>query len=391
VATDPTKIQSIKKLSVPISVKHLRAFLGMAGYYRKFIANYGSISRPLTELLKKNVQFIWTPVAQQAFLSLKAALMAAPVLALPDFSSSFDIHTDASGVGIGAVLSQKGHPIAYLSKALSPRAQAFSTYEKECLALILAVEKWKSYLQHKEFTIYTDHKSLIHLESQQLTNSIQHKAFCKLLGLQYKVKYKEGRANNVADALSRCPDTSELAAISISKPRWLEIVVDSYLRDPEAKELLTQLSVHSPNSQGYSLHDGIIKYNGRIWLGNHDEAKQAILLALHSSGIGGHSGFTATDHKVRSLFAWPQLKEDVKKYVAHCTVCQQAKSEHVGTPGLLQPLPIPDKAWDIVSLDFIEGLPKSGRYDTILVVIDKFTKCGHFIPLSHPYNALSIA
>ena len=102
---------------------------------------------------------------------------------IADFQYSFDIHTDASGVGIGAVLSQKGHPVDYLSKALCARSQALSTYEKECLALIMAVDKWKAYLQHKMFTIFTYHKSLIHLESQQLTNSIQHKAFCKLLGL----------------------------------------------------------------------------------------------------------------------------------------------------------------------------------------------------------------
>lgn len=219
----------------------------------------------MTELLKKNVQFVWSSTTDTTFHALKQALIAAPVLALPNFQLSFDVHTDASGLGIGAVLYQLGHPIAYLSKALSVRAQALSTYEKECLALILAVEKWKQYLQHREFTIYTDHKSLIHLEAQQLTNSIQHKAFCKLLGLQYKVKYKQGTTNIVADALSRYPDTSEVAAISVSTPRWLEIVVESYLHDPQAKQMLTQLSINSPDSSGYSLHDGVIKYNDRIW------------------------------------------------------------------------------------------------------------------------------
>lgn len=297
-------------------VKQLRAFLGLAGYYRKFIANYGSISRPLTELLKKHVHFVWSPVAHSAFLALKEALISAPVLTFPDFKLPFELHTDASGTGIGAVLSQRGHPIAYLSKSPSPRAQALSTYEKECLALIMAVEKWKAYLQHREFTISTDHKSLTHMESQHLTNSIQHKAFCKLLGLQYIVKYKQGTANTVADALSRCTVNSGLAAISVSKPRWLEVVVESYLQDPEAKKLLTQLSISSPDSHGYSLHEGIIKYHDRIWLGNHIETKHAILLALHSSGVGGHSGFTATYHKVRSLFSWPNMKKDVKTYVA---------------------------------------------------------------------------
>lgn len=255
----------------------------------------------------------------------------------------------------------------------------------------MAVEKWKSYLQHQQFTIFTDHKSLIHLEEQQLTNSVQHKAFCKLLGLQYQVKYKQGAANGAADALSRQYQHHSVSAISISKPRWLEVVVEGYLQDPETKTLLTQLSLQSPNETGYSLHDGIIKYKDRIWLGNHQQAKQAILLALHASGVGGHSGITATYQKVKALFAWPNLKRDVKDYVNGCTVCQQAKLEHTRTPGLLQPLPIPEKAWDIISLDFIEGLPKSSRFDTILVIVDKFTKYGHFIPLAHAYTAMTVA
>lgn len=99
----------------------------------------------------------------------------------------------------------------------------------------------------------------------------------------------------------------------------------------------------------------------------------------------------ATYNKIKSLFAWPKLKQDVAAYVSKCEVCQKVKSEHSKTPGLLQPLPVPSQAWQIVSLDFIEGLPKSKAFDTILVVIDMFTKYGHFIPLSHPYSALSIA
>lgn len=391
VATDPEKIKAVQSWPTPTNIKQLRGFLGLSGYYRKFIQGYGTISKPLTELLKKNISFVWSSTVNEAFLALKEALVKAPVLALPDFSKPFTLHTDASGVDIGAVLSQHGHPIAYLSKTLSSRSQAFSTYEKECLALIMAVEKWKSYLQHQQFTIFTDHKSLIHLEEQQLTNSVQHQAFCKLLGLQYQVKYKQGAANGAADALSRQYQHHSVSAISISKPRWLEVVVEGYLQDPETKTLLTQLSLQSPNETGYSLLDGIIKYKDRIWLGNHQQAKQAILLALHASGVGGHNDITATYQKVKALFAWPNLKRNVKDYVNGCTVCQQAKLEHTRTPGLLQPLPIPEKAWDIISLDFIEGLPKSSRFDTILVIVDKFTKYGHFIPLAHPYTAMTVA
>jgi len=130
-------------------------------------------------------------------------LISAPVLALPDFSKPFTIETDASANGIGVVLMQSGHPIAYLSKSLGIKAQALSTYEKECLTLIMAVTKWKPYLQHKKFTILTDQKSLIHLGGQKIHQGMQQKAFIKLLGLQYKLVYKKGLENKAADALSR--------------------------------------------------------------------------------------------------------------------------------------------------------------------------------------------
>jgi hypothetical protein len=224
VATDPSKIQAVKDWPTPKNIKQLRGFLGLSGYYRKFIRNYGAISKPLTTLLCNNVPFVWSSIVNAAFCALKQALIEAPVLALPDFSKAFAIDIDASDAGIGAVLMQQHHPVAYLSKSLGPKAQAMSTYEKECMAIIMAVDRWKSYLQHQPFTIYTDHKSLIHLEEQKLTNVIQHKAFCKLLGLQYKVLYRQGTTNRAADALSN-KDHSELNAISISKPKWLEVVV----------------------------------------------------------------------------------------------------------------------------------------------------------------------
>jgi ABC-type antimicrobial peptide transport system ATPase subunit len=124
----------------------LRGFLGLIGYYRKFIKHYGLLSKPLSDLLKKNVQFQWTAEANTAFEQLKAQLIQALVLAVPDFSQQFVIETDASDLGIGAVLMQNHHPVAYLSKALGPRNQALSVYEKECLAILLAVEKWRPYL-----------------------------------------------------------------------------------------------------------------------------------------------------------------------------------------------------------------------------------------------------
>lgn len=391
VATEPSKVAVVSSWPRPQTVKQLRGFLGLTGYYRRFIKQYGVISQPLTQLLKKNVQFLWTSVEQKAFDTLKQALIQAPVLALPDFNKVFTMETDASDLGMGAVLMQ-GHPISFLSKSFYDKNKGLSTYEKECMAVLLAVEKWRPYLQHKEFILKTDNRSLLFLTEQRATTKLQQKAMLKLMDLNFKIQYKQGHTNKAADALSRLSESDqEISAIYVGQPSWLQVLQEGYLQDVEATEKLTQLSLQSTPLNGYNLVDGIFKYKNRIWVGNNQLAQRHILQALHSSAIGGHSCINATYQRVKALFAWPQLKASVVEYVQACQVCQQAKPEHVKLPGLLQPLPVPTQAWQSVSLDFIEGLPKSNSYDVLLIVIDRFSKYAHFIPLSHPYSALQVA
>jgi hypothetical protein len=176
--------------------------LGLAGFYRKFVRNFGMISIPLFGLLKKHVLFIWTPALQTTFHLLKKALVSAPVLALPDFSQPFCVFTDACQYGVGVVLMQKDHPLAFLSRALGPKNQGMSTYEKEYMAIILAITNWRSYLQLAEFTIYTDHHSLSQLNEQYLHTVWQQKVYTKLAGLQYKIVYSKGTDNAAVDAMS---------------------------------------------------------------------------------------------------------------------------------------------------------------------------------------------
>jgi len=140
VSTDPSKVQAIVDWLVPSTVKELRSFVGLAGYYRKFVRHFGIVSRPLTNLLKKGMLFVWTSEHDSAFATLKSFLSTAPVLALPDFAVPFAIETDACDSGVGDVLLQRGHPLAFLSKALGPRTRGLSTYEKEYLAILVAVE-----------------------------------------------------------------------------------------------------------------------------------------------------------------------------------------------------------------------------------------------------------
>lgn len=201
---------------------------------RKFVRDFGLISRPLNDMLKKQAVFVWTTDKEATFQALKEALVTAPVLALPNFHKTFEIETDASDKGIGAVLMQEGHPLAYLSKSLGHRTQGLSTYEKESLAIILAMDHWRSYLQHAIFVIRTNHKSLVHLEDQRLTTPWQQKVMTKLLGLQYHLVYKKGIHNRAADALSRKTVNSveELAAVSTCVLSWLSKVVEGYEEGP---------------------------------------------------------------------------------------------------------------------------------------------------------------
>jgi hypothetical protein len=172
VAVDPSKVKSVMAWPTPKNVKGVRGFLGLTGYYRKFIRDYGKIAKPLTELTKKD-GFKWNEGAQAAFETLKQKLTTAPVLALPDFTKQFMIECDASGGGLGAILMQEKRPIAYFSKALGARNLTKSAYEKELMAMVLAIQHWRPYLLGRKFIVSTDQKSLKQLMQQRIVTMEQ--------------------------------------------------------------------------------------------------------------------------------------------------------------------------------------------------------------------------
>ncbi|KAL0298874.1 UNVERIFIED_CONTAM: Retrovirus-related Pol polyprotein from transposon.6 [Sesamum radiatum] len=201
VATDPQKVQCMENWPVSTTIKALRGFLGLTGYYRKFTKGYRK----------------WNEEAEVAFSKLKEVMCSTPVLALPDFTKPFVVETDACGKGIVAVLMQEGRPIAYLSKALTTKNMGLSSYEKEFLALLLVVTKWKHYLQANHFIITMNQKILKHILDQRVDSILQQKWITKLLGLSYEVQYKKGNENRAADALSRREhDRAECQTYAIS-------------------------------------------------------------------------------------------------------------------------------------------------------------------------------
>ena len=193
------------------------------------------------------------------------------------------------------------------------------------------------------------------------------------------------------DALSRVAHLHTLQAISMVRPNWLQEVLHSYATDPRAQKLLTQLAIQSPDMAGYSLDNGIIRYKNKLWIAQNSALQTKIIAAFHSSAIGGHSSTKATYQRLKTHFAWKGMKMAVEDFVKQCSVCQQAKHTNHSPPGLLQPLPIPEGVWMDISMDFIEGLPKSNGYSVIMVVVDRLTKFAHFVAVKHPYTASTIA
>jgi hypothetical protein len=202
VAVDPTKVQGVRQWPTPKNVKGVRGFLGLTGYYRKFIKDYGKLAKRLTELTKKD-NFYWNEETNKDLQHLKRVMTSPPVLVLPNFELPFEVECDAAGRGLGVVLMQQRQPVAFFSKALSEGNLAKSVYEKELMALVLCIQHWRHYLLGSEFIVYTDHKSLKYFLQQKISSTDQQCWLAKLLGYQFEVKYKPGLENKAADALSR--------------------------------------------------------------------------------------------------------------------------------------------------------------------------------------------
>ncbi|GAU27744.1 hypothetical protein TSUD_215550 [Trifolium subterraneum] len=391
VSVDPNKVLSVTNWPTPRNVKGVRGFLGLTGYYRKFIKDYGKVAKPLTDMTKKDA-FVWGVKAQEAFDTLKRNLTTAPVLALPDFTKDFIIECDASGGGIGAILMQDKRPVAYFSKALGIRNLTKSAYEKELMAVVLAIQHWRPYLIGRKFIVSTDQKSLKQLLQQRMVSADQQNWAAKLLGYDFDIVYKPGKLNKGADALSRVNEGGEMFQVVSSMQRLEEEVVKVEIReDTQLQQVIEALKRDVNSKPGYVYRQGVLLYEGRLVLSAQSTLIPTLLAEFHATPQGGHSGFYRTYRRISTNVYWMGMKNRVQKFVKACDTCQRQKYLTTTPGGLLQPLPIPNHIWEDLSMDFITGLPKSKGYEAILVVVDRLSKYVHFIPLKHPYTARVVA
>src|ERR1041385_141612 len=406
VAVDPSKVSTVTEWETPTTVGDIRNFLGLAGYYRRFIENLSKLAKPMMELLKKENKFVWSEDCDTSFQELKKRLVTAPILCLPDIHKDFQVYCDASRRGLGCVLMQGGRLVAYASRQLKNHEQNYPTHDLELAAVVHALKTWRQYLVCNHCDVFTDHKSLKYIFTQKELNLRQSRWLELIKDYDLNVQYHPGKANVVADALSRkghinvanvedmplelCEQFKNLrleivpkgyvATLEV-KPNLLERIREAQKGDAEIGEV--KVNMTKGKAEGF-LEDehGAIWFEKRICVPQDIEIRKLILQEAHDSPYAIHPGNTKMYLDLRERFWWPSLKREIAQYFALCDVCQRVKAEHQKPAGLLQPLPIPDWKWDQIGMDFITGLPRTrSGYDSIWVIVDRLTKVAHFIPV----------
>ncbi|KAL0553793.1 hypothetical protein IC582_007697 [Cucumis melo] len=414
VSVDPAKIEAVTGWTRPSTVSEVRSFLGLAGYYRRFVENFSRIATPLTQLTRKGAPFVWSKACEDSFQTLKQKLVTAPVLTVPDGSGSFVIYSDASKKGLGCVLMQQGKVVAYASRQLKSHEQNYPTHDLELAAVVFALKIWRHYLYGEKIQIFTDHKSLKYFFTQKELNMRQRRWLELVKDYDCEILYHPGKANVVADALSRKVSHSaalitrqaplhrdlERAEIAVSvgavtmqlaqltvQPTLRQKIIDAQSNDPYLVE--KRGLAEAGQMAEFSLSsDGGLLFERRLCVPSDSAVKTELLSEAHSSPFSMHPGSTKMYQDLKRVYWWHNMKREVAEFVSKCLVCQQVKAPRQKPAGLLQPLSIPEWKWENVSMDFITGLPRTLRGFTVIwVVVDRLTKSAHFVPGKSTYTA----
>jgi len=379
VSVEEDKIKAIRDWPIPQCVRDIQSFHGTCSYYRKFIKDFAKLSSPLTDLLRKDVSFSWGRDQQSAFDKLKYELSHAPILKTPDYSKEFTLTTDASRYGIGGVLTQNDdngneRPIAYFSQKLKPQEQNWSTYEQECFAIVASLKHFRHYCEGNKINIFTDHKALIHINNQPKLTAKQARWISYISLFNYSIGYREGKANKVADGLSRQHNTNvekendshyndhhdrlhlsnvisyenkarsklhlQLSLIDTTiQSTLLDDIKNAQIKDNQCVRYLHgEINLNSNTNNHFSIDSehNLVLYNNRYYIPNNNILRNKLLKQFHDNS--GHIGVQKTHELISRQVYWKNLYDDIVEYVKQCIPCQRNKPSNQRPHGLLQPL-----------------------------------------------------
>ena len=391
---DPKKVSAVQDFPVPTSVKGVH----VCSYYRRFINNFATIARPLTNLTKKKQPFIWSHEQQVSFDTLKNALISPPVLCHPNYQLPMEIHCDACGYGVGAILVQrhdgKERVISYTSCLLDSAEQNYSITEKECLALVWAVQRFRTYIWGMKVRVVTDHHSLCWLMKKKNLAGRLARWNLQLQDLDIEIVYKSGRLHLDADALSRYPtdppppeNVSEIPMLLFGEDRTSSPDISSAQADSDWwGPILSGLKDKTPSSstrnliRNYVLKNGILFHqfveHGRAFhrLCLPPSFIDQVLLACHDDLTAGHLGVTRTIDKIRKRYYWPKMKQRIIQFVQSCEDCQTRKKSLEHPSGFMTSITV-QHPFERLGIDFIGPFPKSlsgNKY--VIIAVDYCTK-----------------
>ena len=423
VSMDEKKIKTILDWPEPRNVRDIQSFLGFANFYRRFIHNYSALSVPLTRLTRKEARWNFDDKCRGAFNTLKAAFTSAPILHHFDPALPLMLETDASDYAIAAIISHitpdgEIHPIAFHSRTLNPTELNYDTHDKELLAIFEAFTIWRHYLEGPERTVdvVTDHKNLEYFSTTKSLSRRQARWSEYLSAFNMVIRFRPGKLGAKPDALTRRPDVypkrGDTAYAHVNphnlRPIFTAEQLNASLRATYSQESFLRASTlmdfeslrndilaalpeddfasgintnePEPDPKWTRTDSGFLLYSNRIYVPNSHDLRLRVLRDNHDHPLSGHPGQNKTYKIVSREYYWPGLRTTVQEYVQSCLTCGRNKARRHRPYGRLQPLPIPERPWHSISMDFIEKLPESDGYTSILVVVDRLTKQGIFIP-----------
>lgn len=382
VKPDPSKLKAVKDFPRPRNAKEVRGFLGLAGYYRRYIPYFADIAKPLTQLVGKSATFNWGKEQEDAFSILKTALCSESVLVYPDFRDPFILATDASNVALGAVLSQirngEERPICYASRQLQGPELNYTATEKELLAVVWATKQFRCYLLGRKFTLVTDHSALRWLLSLNDPSSRLTRWALRLAEFDYDVQHKAGKRHTNADALSRQVGRVRMNNYGMSRKE---------IREAQEKDHWCKTAVKNQVADVTRDADGLLYWTRGAegpsdWrLMVPESLRERIMTQKHAARWMGHPGPARTFSVMKRSYYWPGMEGDISEFVKRCDSCAKRKSP----PGLKAPLETPyfaSRPFEQISLDIFGPLPKTPRGNRyLLTVIDNFTRYAEGEPI----------